>query len=115
MESDFEAAGLIHRSLEHIAEQAPDLTPLVYRRYFSRHPEARELFGNDSGDCLKGEMLTKIILQIMEYTEGRSDPDLIASWAGRSSGLRGESRNVSSDVRQPRGKLARSSRNGVDR
>ena len=74
-------AELINASLEHAIESVSDLTPLVYARYFSLHPEARELFGNDSDDSLKGEMLSKLVLQIMEFAEGRSDPEIIVSWA----------------------------------
>lgn len=81
METRIDKAALIHESLELIAERVTDLTPLVYARYFSHHPEAKDLFGNDSDDDLKGRMLSKLILQIMEYAEGRSNPDIIASWA----------------------------------
>ncbi len=74
-------AALIHASLEHVAAHVTDITPQVYARYFSLHPESRALFGNDDDDALKGEMLSKLIVQIMEYAEGRSNADIIVSWA----------------------------------
>ena len=81
MEDKNRNAALINASLEHVAEKVADLTPLVYARYFVRHPEARALFGNDDDDDLKGQMLSKLLLQIMDYAEGRTDPDIIVSWA----------------------------------
>lgn len=74
-------AALIHSSLEHIAERVTDLTPQVYARYFARHPEARVLFGHDDDDDLKGDMLSRLIMQIMDYAEGRANPEIIVSWA----------------------------------
>lgn len=74
-------AALINASLEHVAEQITDLTPQVYARYFARHPEAKALFGNDDDDSLKGDMLSRLIVQIMDYAEGRANPDIIVSWA----------------------------------
>src|SRR6185369_11832106 len=59
-------AALIHSSLEHVAERVTDLTPQVYARYFARHPEARVLFGHDDDDDLKGDMLSRLIIQIMD-------------------------------------------------
>ncbi len=81
MEDSQKNAALINASLEHVAEKVADLTPQVYARYFARHPEARELFGNDDANILKGEMLAKLLMQIMDYAEGKTDPDLIISWA----------------------------------
>ena len=78
---DNKNAALIDASLEHVAEKVTDLTPLVYARYFERHPEARTLFGSDDYDDLKGEMLSKLLVQIMDYAEGRTHPDIIVSWA----------------------------------
>ena len=86
MENTSKNAALIHQTLEYVAETVADLTPLVYARYFSIHPEARELFGNDDDDSLKGEMLSRLVLQIMEYAEGHSDPDIIVSWASDHMG-----------------------------
>lgn len=74
-------AALIHASLEHIAERIDDLTPAVYARYFVRHPDARALFGHDDDDSLKGDMLSRLIVQIMDFAEGRTHPDIIVSWA----------------------------------
>lgn len=74
-------AALIHASLEHIAERTDDLTPQVYARYFAHHPEARELFGHDDDNSLKGDMLSRLIVQIMDYAEGRANADIIVSWA----------------------------------
>lgn len=80
MESDPHAA-LIHASLEQAAARSDDITPAVYARYFATHPEALPLFGDDADNALKGDMLARLIQQIMDFAEGRSDPDLIVSWA----------------------------------
>lgn len=74
-------ATLINTSLEHVAERVTDLTPTVYARYFERYPEARALFGHDDDDELKGDMLSRLIVQIMDYAEGRANPEIIVSWA----------------------------------
>ncbi|HEX5804880.1 MAG TPA: globin [Macromonas sp.] len=74
-------AALIHHSLEQAIGQVEDLVPHVYARYFALHPEARALFGSDDDDALKGEMLSKLVLQIMDFAEGRARADLIVSWA----------------------------------
>ncbi len=76
-----EHAMLITTSLEHVAERVTDLTPMVYARYFARYPEARALFGHDDDNELKGDMLSRLIVQIMDYAEGRANPEIIVSWA----------------------------------
>lgn len=72
---------LINDSLEQLSEFNTDLTPLVYKCFFRRYPEARELFGHDENDSLKGDMLSRLIVQIMDCAEGRANSEIIASWA----------------------------------
>lgn len=74
-------AELIQHSLEQAVANVEDLVPHVYRRFFAVHPEARELFGHDDDDAIKGPMLTKLVMQIVDYAEGHAMPDLIVSWA----------------------------------
>jgi hemoglobin-like flavoprotein len=54
---------LIRRSFELAADRCEDLTPAVYRRLFREHPEAEAMFRRESGDLVKGSMLTLAIAQ----------------------------------------------------
>jgi hemoglobin-like flavoprotein len=47
----------IERSFEPAAERCEDLTPLVYRRLFDAHPEARTMFRTEGSELVKGSML----------------------------------------------------------
>jgi len=58
---------LIESSLERVAERAGDLTPLVYERLFSRHPEMKPLFWRDTSNAVKGEMLAKVFEIILDF------------------------------------------------
>ena len=74
-------AELVHASLEKIADRVTDITQQVYTAYFARHPDALVLFGSDDDNQLKGSMLSRLIIQILDYAEGSADPELIVSWA----------------------------------
>lgn len=58
---------LIESSLERVAERTGDLTPLVYERLFSRHPEMKPLFWRDTSNAVKGEMLAKVFEIILDF------------------------------------------------
>jgi hemoglobin-like flavoprotein len=58
---------LIEASLERVAERSGDLTPLVYERLFSRHPEMKPLFWRDTSGAVKGEMLAKVFEIILDF------------------------------------------------
>lgn len=60
-------SALIEESLELAAARCEDLTPLVYARLFRAHPDLLALFGEDTGDQVKGEMLAKAIQGILDY------------------------------------------------
>lgn len=73
-------ATLILSSLEVASEQAEDLTPLVYPRFFERYPEMEVEFGNDADNDTKGRMLIKLMLELAEYAEGKVYPGSILRW-----------------------------------
>ena len=73
-------ASLIHESLEWAAGAVHDITPLVYERFFRAHPEARELFGPDSGNLIKEVMLVEILEWIGGLAEGRLDAHGALFW-----------------------------------
>lgn len=60
-------ADWIERSLELAAERCEDLTPLVYARLFRANPGMLALFGADTGDQVKGEMLARAIQSILDF------------------------------------------------
>jgi hemoglobin-like flavoprotein len=62
----------IERSFELAAERCEDLTPLVYRRLFCQHPEARAMFRSEGSDLVKGSMLTLTIDAILDFVGDRS-------------------------------------------
>jgi hemoglobin-like flavoprotein len=64
----------IERSFELAAERCEDLTPLVYRRLFSQHPEAEAMFRSEGSDPVKGSMLALTIDAIMDFAGERSGP-----------------------------------------
>ena len=54
-------AELITLSFEIAAERCDDLTPVVYRRLFSDHPEMERLFFRDAQThAVRGEMLARV-------------------------------------------------------
>ena len=62
----------IERSFELAAERCEDLTPLVYRRLFSEHPEAQAMFRSEGGDLVKGSMLALTIDAILDFSGERT-------------------------------------------
>jgi hemoglobin-like flavoprotein len=62
----------IQHSFELAAERCEDLTPLVYRRLFAEHPEARSLFRTQGSDLVQGSMLALAIEAILDFVGERS-------------------------------------------
>ena len=62
----------IEHSFELAAARCEDLTPLVYRRLFSQHPEAEAMFRSEGSDPVKGSMLALTIDAIMDFSGERS-------------------------------------------
>ncbi len=65
-------ANPIEHSFELAAARCEDLTPLVYRRLFSQHPEAEAMFRSEGSDPVKGSMLALSIDAIMDFAGERS-------------------------------------------
>ena len=62
----------IERSFELAAERCEDLTPLVYRRLFDAHPEARTMFRTEGSELVKGSMLALTIEAILDFAGPRT-------------------------------------------
>ena len=62
----------IERSFELAAERCEDLTPLVYRRLFDLHPEAKAMFRTEGSETVKGSMLALTIEAILDFTGERT-------------------------------------------
>jgi hemoglobin-like flavoprotein len=62
----------IERSFEIAAERCEDLTPLVYRRLFDAHPEARTMFRSEGSELVKGSMLALTIEAILDFAGERT-------------------------------------------
>ena len=62
----------IERSFEIAAERCEDLTPLVYRRLFDAHPEARTMFRTEGSEPVKGSMLALTIDAILDFAGERT-------------------------------------------
>ena len=62
----------IERSFEIAAERCEDLTPLVYRRLFDAHPEARTMFRTEGSELVKGSMLALTIDAILDFAGERT-------------------------------------------
>ncbi len=62
----------IVRSFELAAERCEDLTPLVYRRLFDAHPEARTMFRTEGSELVKGSMLAMTIDAILDFAGERT-------------------------------------------
>lgn len=63
---------LITASFELAADRCDDLTPLVYSRLFSRHPEMAAEFRQEAGNFVKGEMLAQAINVILDFVGART-------------------------------------------
>ena len=62
----------IQHSFELAAERCEDLTPLVYRRLFRKHPESESLFRREGGDLVKGSMLALAIDAMLDLAGERT-------------------------------------------
>ena len=62
----------IERSFEIAALRCEDLTPLVYRRLFDAHPEARTMFRTEGSELVKGSMLALTIDAILDFAGERT-------------------------------------------
>ena len=64
--------GLIETTLELAAERGGDLTPLVYRRLFTEHPEMEAQFIRDHNGAVKGEMLARVFEALLDFVDRRA-------------------------------------------
>ena len=64
------AAVFIISSLEQAAEAGGDLTLAVYDELFAAHPDFRIHFLRDKNDAIKGEMLSQLIMAILDICDG---------------------------------------------
>jgi hemoglobin-like flavoprotein len=62
----------IQKSFELAAAVCTDLTPLVYRRLLTEHPETAAMFRTTGSDLVKGSMLALTIEAILDYAGERS-------------------------------------------
>jgi len=62
----------ILRSFEIAAERCEDLTPLVYRRLHSEHPETITMFRTEGSELVKGSMLALTIDAILDFAGPRT-------------------------------------------
>jgi hemoglobin-like flavoprotein len=62
----------IDQSFELAAARCADLTPLVYQRLFTAHPEARAMFRAQGSDLVMGSMLALTIEAILDFVGERS-------------------------------------------
>ena len=62
----------IERSFELAAGRCEDLTPLVYRRLFEAHPEARTMFRTEGSESVMGSMLALTIDAILDFAGPRT-------------------------------------------
>ena len=65
-------ANPIQQSFELAAERCEDLTPLVYRRLFCEHPEAKAMFRREGSELVKGSMLALTIEAVLDFAGERS-------------------------------------------
>jgi hemoglobin-like flavoprotein len=77
MERAMTIAREIEASLELAADRCGDLTPLVYRRLFAAHPQMEPLFWRDDNGAVKGEMLSRVILSILDFVGERLYADTL--------------------------------------
>jgi hemoglobin-like flavoprotein len=61
----------ILRSFELAAARAGDLTPLIYARLHSEHPETLAMFRTEGSDLVKGSMLAMTIEAILDFSGER--------------------------------------------
>ena len=66
------ASNPIERSFEIAAERCEDITPLVYRRLHSEHPETLTMFRTEGSEPVKGSMLALTIEAILDFAGERT-------------------------------------------
>lgn len=66
------ASNPIERSFEIAAERCEDITPLVYRRLHSEHPETLAMFRTEGSEPVKGSMLALTIEAILDFAGPRT-------------------------------------------
>jgi hemoglobin-like flavoprotein len=66
------SANPIERSFEIAAGRCEDITPLVYCRLFSEHPEAEKMFRTEGSEPVKGSMLALTIDAILDFAGERT-------------------------------------------
>lgn len=70
---------MIELSFERAASCCADLTPLVYQRLFTEHPETQAMFRSQGSALVKGSMLALTIEAILDFAgERRGQFRLIA-------------------------------------
>jgi hemoglobin-like flavoprotein len=62
----------IERSFEIAALRCEDLTPMVYRRLHSEHPETISMFRTEGSELVKGSMLALTIDAILDFAGPRT-------------------------------------------
>ena len=66
------SANPVERSFEIAAERCQDLTPLVYRRLHTEHPETAALFRTEGSELVKGSMLAMAVEAILDFAGERT-------------------------------------------
>ena len=62
----------IEQSFELAASRCADLTPLVYQRLFTEHPESRAMFRSQGSELVMGSMLALTIEAILDFAGPRN-------------------------------------------
>ena len=62
----------ILRSFEIAAERCADLTPLVYERLHSEHPETQTMFRTEGSELVRGSMLALTIESMLDFAGERT-------------------------------------------
>jgi len=62
----------VEQSFQFAASRCADLTPLVYQRLFTKHPEARAMFRTQGSELVMGSMLALTIEAILDFAGERN-------------------------------------------
>lgn len=84
----------IRHSFELASERCEDLTPLVYRRLFRKHPEAQAMFRRETNDLVKGSMLALAIEAVLDFAGDRNGHFRIIACEAMSHDAYGTSREL---------------------
>ena len=71
---------IIQSCLELVAERQENIAPLVYKRFFEVYPEAETEFGVDEYNTLKDEMIVRILMELVDISEGQIYTSNIRRW-----------------------------------